>query len=337
MDFILGLPKTVRGHDSVFVIVDRFSKMAHFVPCSKTYDASRVAALFLREVVRLHGLPKIVVSDRDVKFVSYFWKTLWAKLGTRLKYSSAFHPQTEGQTEVVNLRNLLRCLVHDHVTSWDLILPNAEFAYNSYVNRTTGMSPFEVVCGDFVMMRLRPERFPRHTYHKLHSKKVGPFKILKKLGPNAYVLELPTDLQISPIVNVEDLQLCEGHHVDNETPVAVPKFPKKTTPKEEIEEILEDQIVSTRRGGYQKFLVKWKNRPYSNCSWVRTEELQRLNPDLCEFTKRVTCRSGVLFSRRNWWLTNDGRTVFEHSARLKTWSKIQSLVLFGYAKLIVAI
>jgi hypothetical protein len=123
--------------------------MAHFLPCAKTYDASRVATLFFSEVVRLHGLPKTIVSDRDVKFVSYFWKTLWAKMGTKLQFSSAFHPQTDGQTETVNrsLGNLLRCLVTDHHSSWDLLLPQAEFAYNSSVNRSTGLSPFEIVTG----------------------------------------------------------------------------------------------------------------------------------------------------------------------------------------------
>uniref|UniRef100_A0A2N9HIT5 Reverse transcriptase n=1 Tax=Fagus sylvatica TaxID=28930 RepID=A0A2N9HIT5_FAGSY len=149
MDFVLGLPHTFRKHDSILVVVDRFSKMAHFIPCSKTSDASKIAKLYFDEIVKLYGLPKTIVFDRDVRFMSYFWKTLWHLVGTKLKFSTAFHPQTDGQTEVVNrsLGNLLRCLVGEANRNWDLILPTAQLAYNSSANRTIGISPFEVVHG----------------------------------------------------------------------------------------------------------------------------------------------------------------------------------------------
>ncbi|CAH9076112.1 unnamed protein product [Cuscuta epithymum] len=149
MDFIVGLPKTTGGFDGIWVIVDRLTKSAHFIPIAVTMNVEKLAWLYVREIVRLHGVPKTIISDRDSKFTSHFWECVQRSLGTRLKYSTAFHPQTDGQTERVNrvLEDMLRACAIDFQGSWVKYLSLAEFAYNNSYQATIGKAPYEALYG----------------------------------------------------------------------------------------------------------------------------------------------------------------------------------------------
>jgi hypothetical protein len=149
MDFVLGLSRTKRGSDSIFVVVGRFSKMAHSIPCHKSDNVSHAADLFLAEIVCLHGVPTTIVSDMDAKFLSHFWRTLWLKLGTKLLFSTTRHPQTDGQTEIVNrtLSTMLRAVLKSNLKLWEQCLPHIEFAYNRFVHSIMKLSPSQVVYG----------------------------------------------------------------------------------------------------------------------------------------------------------------------------------------------
>jgi translation initiation factor IF-1 len=123
--------------------------MAHFIPSHKSKNASHVIDLFFTEIIHLHGVPNTIVSDRDAKFLSHFWRTLWFKLGMKLLFSTTCHPQTDGQTEDVNrtLSTMLRAVLKTNLKLWEECLPHIEFAYNRSVHSTTKVSPFQIVCG----------------------------------------------------------------------------------------------------------------------------------------------------------------------------------------------
>jgi transposase InsO family protein len=129
------------------VVVDHFSKMAHFIPCHKSDNASHVADLFFVEIVLLHGVPNTIVLDRDAKFLSHFWRTLWLKLGMKLLFSTICHPQTDDQTEVVNriLSTMLRAVLKSNLKLWEECLPHIKFAYNRFMHSIIKISPFQVV------------------------------------------------------------------------------------------------------------------------------------------------------------------------------------------------
>jgi hypothetical protein len=149
MDFITGLPRSNRGHDSIWVIVDRLTKVAHFIPFKTTHNGRELADLYISRIVSLHGVPKTIISDRGTQFTSHFWAKLHEALGTKLSFSTAYHPQTGGQTERVNpiLKDMLHASILSYGTKWEDCLPFAEFSYNNSYQASLQMAPFEALYG----------------------------------------------------------------------------------------------------------------------------------------------------------------------------------------------
>ena len=149
MDFITKLPRTNTQHDSIMVVVDNLTKVAHFIPVKITRKESKIAYVYMKEIARLHGIPKIIVSDRDPKFTSKFWKGLFNGFGTNLKFSIAYHLESDGQTERENqvIEDMLRMYVMDKPSKWEDYLHLVDSAYNSGYQASIKMSPFETLYG----------------------------------------------------------------------------------------------------------------------------------------------------------------------------------------------
>ncbi|GJR59886.1 putative reverse transcriptase domain-containing protein [Tanacetum coccineum] len=253
MDFVSRMPRTASGYDTIWVIVDRLTKLAHFLPMKKTDSIEKLTQLYLKEIVCRHGVPVLIILDRDSHFTSRFWKSLQKVLGTNLDMSTAYHPQKDGQSErtIQTLEDMLRACVIDFGSSWDCHLPLVEFSYNdsyhvgdnqltgpelicdttekivqiknrlltarsrqkSYADRRTKPLEFEV--GDMVLLRVSPWKGVVHfgKLEKLSPRYIGPFKIVERVGPVAYTLELPEELKgIHSTFHVSNLKkfLAEG-------------------------------------------------------------------------------------------------------------------------------
>jgi hypothetical protein len=147
MDFIVGLPRTQSGYDSIWVIMDRLTKVAHFIHVKTTYSRPQLAELYMSRIVCLHGVLKKIVSDRGTQFTSKFWERLHETLDTQVGFGSAYHPQMGDQTERVNkiLEDMLRASALQYGRSWDKSLPYAEFSYNNSYQESLKMAPFEML------------------------------------------------------------------------------------------------------------------------------------------------------------------------------------------------
>ncbi|GKD65661.1 putative reverse transcriptase domain-containing protein, partial [Tanacetum coccineum] len=149
MDFVTKLPKTSSGHNTIWVIVDRLTKSAHFLPMSEDYKMEMLARLYLNKIVARHGVQISIISDRDSRFTSRFWQSMQEVLGTRLDMSMAYHPQTDSQSErtIQTLEDMLRAYVLDFEGSWDVHLLLVEFSYNNSYHSSVRCGPFEALYG----------------------------------------------------------------------------------------------------------------------------------------------------------------------------------------------
>jgi hypothetical protein len=149
MDFVTKLPRTSTGYDTIWVIVDRLTKSAHFLPIKETDEMNTLAQIYLKEIVSRHGVPISIISDRDSRFTSHFWGSLQKALGTKLDMSTAYHPQTDGQSErtIQTLEDMLRACVIDFGKGWDKHLPLIEFSYNNSYQASIKAAPFEALYG----------------------------------------------------------------------------------------------------------------------------------------------------------------------------------------------
>jgi transposase InsO family protein len=345
MDFVGPLPRTPRDHDAIMVVVDKLTKRVVLHAMAMTDTATDVAQHFFDRVFRNFGLPERIISDRDTRFTSAFWQQLWKLLGTQLAMSTAFHPQTDGQTERINrlVQEILRAYVSYAQDNWDLLLAAVEFAINNTQSRITGMTPFMMDTGrdprtpsletvdtpvesvhqflerlqnniTFARNRMIHEQQKSADHHnesrrekefqpgdqvllqrqhvtppalrdqpstKLQPKYIGPYKIIKKVGENAYELELPPNINIHPVINVERLREFQESPAEfgDRGEDRPPAIDVQGAPEFEVEQILK----SRTRGGHTEYLVLWKGYPMHEATWEPEDHLDHAEEAIADF------------------------------------------------------
>ncbi|GJY88492.1 putative reverse transcriptase domain-containing protein [Tanacetum coccineum] len=344
MDFVTKFPRTSSGHDTIWVIVDRLTKSAHFLPMHEDYKMDRLARLYLNEIVARHGVPISIISDRDSHFTSRFWQSMQEALGTRLDMSTAYHPQTDGQSEhtIQTLEDMLRACVLDFGGSWDVHLPLVEFSYNNSYHSSVRCAPFEALygrkcrspimwaevgegqligpelvqettekisqikdrlkaardrqksyadkrrkplefsVGDYVLLKVSPwkgvVRFGKKG--KLAPRFVGPFEIIEKIGPVAYRLDLPEELDgVHDTFHVSNLKKCLADPT-LQVPLDEIQVDAKLNFVEEPVEILEREFKKLKRSRIAIVKVRWNSKRGPEFTWEREDQMKLKYPHL---------------------------------------------------------
>jgi len=332
MDFIVSLPLTQKKNDSILVVVDRFTKMIKLFPCKTTITSPQLAELLYKHIVCEYGLPDEIISDRGATFMSQFIQDLWALLKTKHRPSTAYRPQTDGQTERMNrmLHEYMRCYIGAQHSNWEELLPSAQFSHNNSFSKAIGTTPFylmygyhpktpltvslpdktqsakqmakemerqikraklmlsaaqhrmkavydkrhthkEFLCNDYVMLSTKNLKF--HGFSKFLPKFVGPFKILRSFGSNAYELDLPTGWRIHNVFNVALLKAYKPRQGLNIDPgqITVPALLDDYI----IDSLVDHDIVKRGRKTLIFYKVRFRNQTEDADTWELEKDLPK--------------------------------------------------------------
>jgi len=349
MDFVSGLPLSASKKDAIWVVVDRLTKSAHFIPVRTDFSLDKLAELYVSQIVRLHGVPISIVSDRDPRFTSRFWKKLQEALGTKLHFSTAFHPQTDGQSErtIQILEDMLRCCVLEFCGSWERYLPLIEFAYNNSFQSSIKMAPYEALygrkcrtplfwtelseskifgvdlikdaeqkvrvireslkaasdrqksyadlkrkdieyqVGDKVFLKVSPWkkvlRFGRKG--KLSPRFIGPYEVSERVGPVAYRLILPPELEkIHDVFHVSMLRRyrSDPSHIISPSEVEIQA---DMSYEEEPIRILAREVKELRNKRVPLVKVLWLKHGIEEATWETESSMKERYPNL--FTGKI--------------------------------------------------
>ncbi|XP_024163800.1 uncharacterized protein LOC112170710 [Rosa chinensis] len=256
MDFMDGLPPS-DGKNAILVVVDRLSKYGHFIPISHPYTATHIAEVFMKEVFRLHGMPKSIFSDRDPVFLSHFW-TAFFKL-------QADHALQD--------RNVLLQLLKDH-----MVAAQNRMKTQADLHRTER----EFNVGDWVFLKLQPYRqrsLVKRPYHKLSPRYYSPFLIKSRIGKVAYTLDLPAPCRIHPIFHVSLLKKRIGDGTPLTT--SLPDFDDQGELLWHPDRILDMAIVRKKKRNVTHWLVQWAGLPAEDATWEEAHTIKQRFPSFC--------------------------------------------------------
>ncbi|GJQ96537.1 putative reverse transcriptase domain-containing protein, partial [Tanacetum coccineum] len=298
MDFVTKLPKTASGQDMIWVIVDRLTKSAHFLPAKENDSMEKLTRQYLKEVVSRHGVPVSIISDRDGRFVSQFWQSLQEAFGTQLDMSTAYHPETDGQSErtIQTLEDMLRACVMDFGKGWDRHLPLIEFSYNNSYHTSIKAAPFEALYGrkcrspvcwaEVGDAQLTGPEIVRETTEKIIQIKHRLQASRDRHGYDDRFESPCTDLECSEKLS----RVHSTFHVSNlkkclsDEPLAIPldeiHIDEKLHFIEEPVEIMDREVKRLKQSRIPIVKVRWNSKRGPEYTWEREDQMQKKYPHL---------------------------------------------------------